>query len=223
MTINLYFVRHGQTLFNLLTKFQGWCDSDLTEKGINDALAAGKRLANIDFTSAYSSDLKRANDTAKYILSQNLINPNLKINVLQDLREEYFGGFEASVIPDVMKLLGVKNPTETAFRDLCKEKGFTKVIDDIAKLDPLALAEDSKHYQKRIKGALEKIILDNQNKNSNILIVTHSNTIKLINHLLGHPENCCVSIHNGSVTKVIYEDNAFRLDLFNDNKTIFEK
>ena len=35
--ITFYYVRHGQTLFNILGRLQGWCDSPLTEKGIADA------------------------------------------------------------------------------------------------------------------------------------------------------------------------------------------
>lgn len=38
----LYLMRHGQTLFNLEHKIQGWCDSPLTELGINQAKIAGR-------------------------------------------------------------------------------------------------------------------------------------------------------------------------------------
>jgi probable phosphoglycerate mutase len=32
---DLYLMRHGETLFNIRRKIQGWCDSPLTENGIN--------------------------------------------------------------------------------------------------------------------------------------------------------------------------------------------
>lgn len=32
MTVNIYMVRHGETYFNLLHRFQGWSDAPLTEK-----------------------------------------------------------------------------------------------------------------------------------------------------------------------------------------------
>ena len=38
----LYLMRHGQTLFNLQHKIQGWCDSPLTELGIKQAKSCGK-------------------------------------------------------------------------------------------------------------------------------------------------------------------------------------
>ena len=37
MKKTLYLMRHGQTLFNVEHKIQGWCDSPLTEQGIKQA------------------------------------------------------------------------------------------------------------------------------------------------------------------------------------------
>ena len=44
MAITVYIVRHGQTLLNRYKKMQGWVDSPLTEKGIQDGKRAGKIL-----------------------------------------------------------------------------------------------------------------------------------------------------------------------------------
>lgn len=35
--MKIYLVRHGQTLFNQQKKVQGWCDSPLTQEGIQQA------------------------------------------------------------------------------------------------------------------------------------------------------------------------------------------
>ena len=71
MTVNIYMVRHGETYFNLLHRFQGWSDAPLTEKGIQDGYAAGTRLANVHFDGAYSSGLTRTIHTSQYILVNN--------------------------------------------------------------------------------------------------------------------------------------------------------
>ena len=55
-----YVVRHGQTLFNVLQKVQGWCDSPLTEQGVAVARKLGAGLAATPFSAAYSSDSGRA-------------------------------------------------------------------------------------------------------------------------------------------------------------------
>ncbi len=44
MKKTLYLMRHGQTLFNLQHKIQGWCDSPLTELGIKQAKVAENGL-----------------------------------------------------------------------------------------------------------------------------------------------------------------------------------
>ena len=42
MKKTLYLMRHGQTLFNMQHKIQGWCDAPLTQLGIEQAKIAGK-------------------------------------------------------------------------------------------------------------------------------------------------------------------------------------
>lgn len=71
MKKTLYLMRHGQTLFNLRRKIQGWCDSPLTELGINQAKIAGKYFMDqkITFTQAYSSTSERACDTLECVTS----------------------------------------------------------------------------------------------------------------------------------------------------------
>ena len=66
--LNLYLVRHGQTYFNIYNKLQGWSNSPLTEKGKENAVAAGKRLQNIHFTAAFCSVTTRAMETIQKIL-----------------------------------------------------------------------------------------------------------------------------------------------------------
>ena len=50
MKKTLYLMRHGQTLFNLQHKIQGWCDSPLTELGIKQAKVVGKWFKDHDIT-----------------------------------------------------------------------------------------------------------------------------------------------------------------------------
>jgi 2,3-bisphosphoglycerate-dependent phosphoglycerate mutase len=55
-------LRHGESQWNLENRFTGWTDVDLTEKGITEAINAGKVLKEKGFTFdiAYTSVLKRA-------------------------------------------------------------------------------------------------------------------------------------------------------------------
>ena len=47
MVKHLYLMRHGETLFNVRRKIQGWCDSPLTENGVKQAKAVREILKDI--------------------------------------------------------------------------------------------------------------------------------------------------------------------------------
>ena len=67
--MEIYFVRHGQTIWNVEKRFQGLSDSPLTELGITQAKWLGEKLKDIKFDKFYSTSLKRAYDTPKFVSS----------------------------------------------------------------------------------------------------------------------------------------------------------
>ena len=62
----LVLLRHGQSQWNLENRFTGWKDIGLSEKGILEAKESGRLIKEkkIPIDAVYSSELKRANDTA---------------------------------------------------------------------------------------------------------------------------------------------------------------
>ena len=55
-------VRHGQSTYNIVRRIQGLLDeSELTEKGRNDAVKVGKALNNISFDAIYAVPSKEQN------------------------------------------------------------------------------------------------------------------------------------------------------------------
>jgi len=68
----LVLVRHGESEWNRLNLFTGWRDPDLTDKGIAEAARAGRLLKaeGISFDIAYTSDLRRAQNTLTLILGE---------------------------------------------------------------------------------------------------------------------------------------------------------
>ena len=86
----VYMIRHGQTLFNVLRRKQGWCDSPLTEVGIGQARAAGAYLRErgITFDHVYSSTSERCCDTTELVV------PGQPYERVKGLKEWYFGKFE---------------------------------------------------------------------------------------------------------------------------------
>lgn len=70
--MKLVLLRHGQSEWNKLNLFTGWKDVDLSEKGVEEAKSAGRKLkeAGIEFDIAYTSYLKRAIKTLNIALEE---------------------------------------------------------------------------------------------------------------------------------------------------------
>lgn len=84
MSTEVYLIRHGETMFNQLNKMQGWSDSPLTDKGISDLKITAKKLALVHFNWMFSSDLKRAIDTAHLMQNANRVSQITKIKKLPE-------------------------------------------------------------------------------------------------------------------------------------------
>jgi 2,3-bisphosphoglycerate-dependent phosphoglycerate mutase len=67
----LTLVRHGQSIWNLQNRFTGWIDVSLSPKGVEEARAAGQRLAEERFEVAFASTLIRSQETLIEILRLN--------------------------------------------------------------------------------------------------------------------------------------------------------
>lgn len=88
----LVLVRHGQSEWNLKNLFTGWKDPALSEKGVTEAIAAGKLLKakGLSFDIAYTSVLTRAQHTLDLILAE-LGQTGLKTIRDQALNERDYG------------------------------------------------------------------------------------------------------------------------------------
>ena len=93
--IKLVLVRHGQSMWNLENRFTGWTDVELSEQGIKEAKEAGKVLKEkgYGFDVAYTSVLKRANDTLGYILEE-LEEQDILVKKSWRLNERHYGALQ---------------------------------------------------------------------------------------------------------------------------------
>ena len=95
MAGKLVLCRHGQSDWNLKNLFTGWKDVDLTEKGITEAVDAGRLLHELGyrFDVAYTSVLKRAIRTLWLILDEMDL---MWIPVIRDwrLNERHYGALQ---------------------------------------------------------------------------------------------------------------------------------
>src|SRR5205809_2634476 len=102
----LVLVRHGQSEWNLKNLFTGWKDVDLTEAGIAEARAAGRKLKaqGLGFDIAYTSALKRAQRTLDLMLEE--MGQKLPIIRDQALNERDYGDLVGMNKDDARKKWG---------------------------------------------------------------------------------------------------------------------
>ncbi len=115
--MNIILIRHGQSEGNKSKIWQGYRPSSLTKKGRKQAKKVAEYVQNEKIDYIYSSDLKRALETAEIIAEKF---PNISFDTNPLLREAYLGELEGqphSVLPDWD--INPPNGSET-FDILCK-------------------------------------------------------------------------------------------------------
>jgi probable phosphoglycerate mutase len=88
VTTRLWLVRHAETDWSSAGRLCGWTDVSLNERGRDQARALAWTLAGRRFTTAWSSDLRRAVETARLSYGSPTTDPRL--------RELRFGALEGS-------------------------------------------------------------------------------------------------------------------------------
>lgn len=101
----LVIVRHGQSQWNKENKFTGWVDVDLAEKGREEAKEAGLLLSDMNFDYAYTSALKRAQNTLDIILNESKYN-GVPIERDEALNERMYGDLQGKDKDEARKEFG---------------------------------------------------------------------------------------------------------------------
>lgn len=166
--MEIYIVRHGETVWNKKRLLQGSTDIELSEKGIELAKVTSEKLANVHFDKIYSSPLSRAYETA------NIMRGNRNIEIIKDnrLRELSFGANEGKNSLEMQK--DENNPFHYFFS---QPELYT----------PAEGGETLEHICKRAKEFLQQVIEPQVDKLERIMIVAHGAMNKaLLCHIKNH-------------------------------------
>ena len=110
---SLVLLRHGQSLWNKIPTFTGWCDVPLTPRGVKQAHEAGKLLnkRGFKFDVAFTSQLQRAIETCEEVLKE--ADPDVTIQKAWQLNERHYGALQgrAKRDPELFKKYGEANLT----------------------------------------------------------------------------------------------------------------
>ena len=190
----LVIVRHGQSLWNLENKFTGWTDVGLSDKGIQEAKDAGKLLKEkrYQFDLAFTSVLKRANDTLYYILDE-LNERDIPIKYSYKLNERHYGALQGLNKDETKEKYGEEQvklwrrsadvrPPELTIDDE-RYPGNDPKYKDLTK-EELPLTENLIDTIKRVTEYWQSDIAPVIKEGKNVIIVAHGNSLRgLIKYL----------------------------------------
>ena len=170
MTI-LLLLRHGQSQWNLENRFTGWKDVELSENGIIEAKKTGKliRESNIQIDKVYTSNLKRAIDTATIAMEEAKYNHLFSEKKLQMIRsqamnERDYGDLVGLNKKDTSEKYGNEQVHIWRRSFEVRPPGGESLKDVVARMKP--------YYENNIK----KDLIDGKN----LLVSAHGNSLRAL-------------------------------------------
>lgn len=165
----LVMVRHGQSQYNLENRFTGNVDVELTDLGRQEAQKAGEQLKRFHFDVAYTSTLKRAQESLTIIL-QTLGQTTIPVYKDAALNERMYGDLQGLNKADILKQYG--------------EEQFNLWRRSYAVQPPHG--ESLKDTEARALPYFTKEIETQLLAGKNVLIVAHGNSLRTIIKNLEH-------------------------------------
>ena len=217
MAVNVYFVRHGETYFNRFSRLQGWADSPLTEKGEQDAVAVGKALSSLKVDYLFSSDMMRAINTAKLLITQN---PHTNIKEPEQnklFREVFYGSFEGFANEEGAIFASmVVGKRIRRLSQIIDEYGMPKLHDMLHKADPSHLASSSEELNDRCQRTVD--FLRGLPDKSTVVVVSHGSIIRYLANVFGEPGHNYEGPGNGAIMKMAIDQNSAHVDFYNQTE-----
>lgn len=227
--MKLILLRHGESVWNKENRFTGWTNVDLSSKGIEEAINAGKIMKdnNITFDVAFSSVLLRAKKTLDLVLKE--MNVSVPIYYSYRLNERHYGALQGLNKDETRKKYGeeqvhiwrrsydVRPPALTI--DDPRYPGNDPLYKDLNK-EELPLTECLKDTLERVLPYYNNEIKTHLLKGENVLIVAHGNSIRsIIKYIENISDEDIMNVEIPTAVPYIYKlDNELNII----NKTILK-
>jgi 2,3-bisphosphoglycerate-dependent phosphoglycerate mutase len=209
----LVLIRHGQSFWNLENRFTGWWDVDVTEKGADEARAAGRLMAEkgLDFDQCFTSLQTRAIKTLNLALEEM---GRLWLPVEKDwrLNERHYGGLTGLNKAETAAKHGEQQvhiwrrsfdvpppPMEPGGPfDLSRDRRYAGIAIPATESLKDTIARVLPYWEKQIAPAL----LDG----ARVLISAHGNSLRaLVKHLSNIPDDEITSLEIPTGQPIVYE------------------
>ena len=159
----LVLVRHGQSQWNLENRFTGWVDVSITPLGAQEAHRAGRELKGIKFDVAFTSELKRAQETLDILLEE-LGQKDLPVFKDKALNERHYGDLQGLDKAETAKKYGDAQVHIWRRSFDVKPPGGESLKDTAERTLPYFKAQ----------------ILPKAQKGENVLVAAHGNSLRAI-------------------------------------------
>lgn len=190
--MNIYLVRHGETDNNYNKTYYGSLDCELNDKGKAQSLKVKEKLQNINFQKVFSSNMKRAKETAQIILGES----HCEIIEEKRISEMNMGIFEGKGHEEL------KERYSKEWEMWCNNWKDYKIPE----------GESYIEFYNRVKEFFLELL---NGEEDNILIITHGGVIKSIcSYILGENLDIFwkIASRNGDIILIKYEYENLYLD-----------
>ena len=199
----LILIRHGQSVWNASNRFTGWTDVDLSEKGVVEAEEAGRQLSGNRIDVVHTSDLIRAQRTAKIGMQHNESSgDNVPTQYDWRLNERHYGALQGL------------NKAETAEKHGAEQVHIWRRSFDV----PPPEGESLEMTAERTIPYFTEEILPEIESGKNVLVSAHGNSLRsIVMHIEGISPEDIVSLEIPTGVPMLYrhdENGMIRVDSF---------
>ena len=203
---NILLIRHGQSEWNKLNLFTGFKNIELSEQGIDEANKAGQNFKNLDikFDIVFTSELKRAQETAKIILKNldqwDYLYEEGKIITDINLNERDYGDLTGLNKKETADKFGEEQVHKWR-RGYSDQPPNGESLEDVVRRVKI-------YFEESINPAIQSA------DNNNILIAAHGNSLRallIVMNIYDSSNINSVELSTGVPIHVILENNKFTI------------
>ena len=161
-------IRHGESVWNAKGLWTGWTDVDLSEHGREEAREAGNTIKDVHFSIAFTSALKRAQQTLQEV--EKSLGQEIPTTITPELNERNYGDLTGKNKWEIQKEYGDE-------QFLKWRRGWD---------EPIKNGETLKDVYNRVVPYFQTEILPHIQKGENVLIAAHGNSLRSLVKYLDH-------------------------------------
>jgi 2,3-bisphosphoglycerate-dependent phosphoglycerate mutase len=214
--MKLVLQRHGESTWNRENLFTGWTDVGLSEKGVQEAVEAGRTLLREGYTFdvAYTSVLKRAIKTL-WIVLEEMDLMWIPVHLSWRLNERHYGALQGLNKAETAQKYGIEQtqlwrrsydvPPPALMPDDERHPGRDRRYADLAP-DELPLTECLKDTVARFMPYWQGTIVPALRSGKRVLISAHGNSLRaLVKHLDRISDDAIVGLNIPTGIPLVYE------------------